>query len=141
MLSESEADAEPDGVRRALAFDPTELEAKLLASVNDEVLKEKLLATVLRAVLHAPLTLKVCPEMHMSDQFASFNIEDAVKLPYVDAVLVRKREHPLLFTITCAATPANDMTYDGEDTVQDKLIEFFCKDLIRFTEQVHARNS
>lgn len=134
-MESGDGDAEIDeAVMRAL--EATDHEQALLAAVSDLVLRDKLLFLLLRAEVGAKVDVHVCPSMHMSDQFSQFNIEEAVKQPYLAAQLERKRERPPLFGLHCADAPENDRTYDGEDDVQDKLIEFFSKDLIRFDDKV-----
>lgn len=128
------SDDDDDDDAMLLALAPTEHERRLLATVSDAVLQDKLLLLVLRAEIGVPLQLFACPSMHMSDSFCQFNIEVAVKQTYVAVELERKRESPPLFALSCPSAPAINMVYDGDDSVQDKLIEFFCKDLLRFED-------
>lgn len=130
-------DASDAALMEALQATPDE--KSLLASVSNPFLCDKLLLGVLRAPVEEPLHVLVCPDMHKSDQFNNFIIDEAVKMPYVAAHLERKRIAPPLFTLSCPSIPANNMQYDGRDAVQDKLIEYFCKDLIRFASEERAR--
>lgn len=128
-----ESDAEEEALRRAL--EPTQDEAALLTTVSDTTLRDKLLFLVLRAEVGILLDVYVCPTMNKSDNFSQFNIEEAVKGQYIAAKLERKRESPPLFALSCSDAPELQMIYEG-DKVQDKLIEYFNKDLIRFEDKV-----
>lgn len=127
MVSSDDEDA---ALLDALA--PTEQERTLLVSVSDAALQDKLLLLLLRAEVGIPVGVYVCPSMHKSDSFQNFDIAKAVNEEYVAAMIERKREQPPHFVLRCPSNPHMDMEYDGQDVVQDKLIEFFCKDLIRF---------
>lgn len=133
MASDAETNARPVAVDEEV-----EANRALLGSVSDEMLRNQILSNVLGLEPGWSLTVMVCPIMHMSDSFQSFNIDEAVKLQYVEANLQRKRRRPPLFVLACPSEPANDATYDGGDCVQDKLIEYFNKNLIRFNDEQPA---
>lgn len=126
------AGAEDDELLMALL--PNAYEQALLAYVCDDALKDALLFGLLRAPVGDAVPVQVNTRQAESDAFAGAVLTDLIANgEYVDATLTRAvcDADKFSFELRCASLPSMDKTYIGDD-VEDKLLQFFAKELIRF---------
>lgn len=134
-----------DAAVEELLCEPTAEEKALLFGIADPSMREALLLGVLRAPTGEAVLLQVNARMEESDAFCGANLSELLHSgTYEDAYIQRVQAEPLSFKLTCPACPALNRSYVGDD-VQDKLLEFFAKELIRFqpskTAEVHAADA
>ncbi|MGA1354892.1 MAG: hypothetical protein ACO32I_08990 [Candidatus Limnocylindrus sp.] len=116
-----------------MALEPTAEENALLVSIADPDLREALLLGVLRSPPGESVLVQVNVRMAESDGFCGARLPELLQNGmFEDAYLHRAGcEAVMSFELTCPACPALSRSYVGDD-VQDKLLEFFAKELIRF---------
>lgn len=116
------------------ALAATEAESKMLAFVTDEALRDELLFCLLRAPVGEPVRVQVNARMNESDNGGKLR-ELLAHGEFVDATLTPATRADgngvSSFALHCKGMPNLNRTYDGDD-LEDKLIQFFAKELIRF---------
>lgn len=137
MSDSSGGDAHDDAMLHALS--PSAEEAQLLQSaVNDPSLHDRLLFMLLRAQVGERVSVLVNERMCESDSFTGTSLPELVATGrYLQASISRRLEAngKCSFTLSCDTMTALNKTYEDDD-VQDFLIEYFMKDLIRFADEV-----
>lgn len=110
----------------------TEGEAQLLAFVTDEVLRDELLFGLLRVPVGEPVHVQVNAQMQRSDNGGVLK-DLLANGEWLDATLIADAREGIerSYALRCSAMPDLERTYDGDD-IEDKLIQFFAKELIRF---------
>lgn len=116
-----------------MALEPTAEEEALLVSIADPDLREALLLGVLRSPPGEMVLVQVNVSMAESDGFCGARLPELLQNgKFEDAQLQRTDSAAVMsFALTCPACPALSRMYVGDD-VQDKLLEFFAKELMRF---------
>lgn len=114
------------------ALEATEAEARLLQFVNDDVLRDELLLCLLRAPLGEPVCVQVNGLMNASDNGGVLT-DLLASGEWLDATLVADGRDGIVssYELRCPSKLELERTYEGDD-IEDKLIQFFAKELIRF---------
>lgn len=114
------------------ALSATEAELKLLQHVHDEVLRDKLLFCLLRAPIGEAVHVSV--NARIRECHHGCNLQDVLENgEYLAATVTRAvaEADAYSFALRCGAMPTLDQKY-VEDDVEDKLLQSFALELIRF---------
>lgn len=131
------AEADDEELARVLeAMQPDEREAALLRCIEDHALRDKLLFSLLRAPVGASVHVQVSARMNESDGFCpGGSLREILSSgSFEEAILRREGDgEAIFFALSCEACPHLERTYAGDD-IEDKLLQYFAKELIRFPE-------